>query len=596
MASRLEPLLRRVAVLAIAVMAAGGAARAAGEEGQRRAQEAATAQGKGQIEQALSLYTEALKDPTLPNDRRSAILSDRGGVYGRLNQAKLAIEDYNRAIQLFAENPAAYNNRGNTLLALGLAREAVKDFDRAILLAPGYAAAYNNRAGAFVQLKQGPEAIRDYTKAIELMPQSLAALNGRGRALLTADRPHAAIRDFSRAIGQDARFTTGYRSRAEAKLEVERYADAAEDLSRAVAFEPNNAEVYVLRGQAYLAAKNNPAAIKDFTRVIELAPNLAVGYLERGFAHARIEAYEEAEADISRAIEIDPKSAVGYAYRAFVLAKNGQGDLAQREIDKALKLEPQRAEVQWAKGEIEETQRRGNEAAQSYRNALALRPTLRDAADGLERLGARDDRSDTVEVRGLGINSWRVVRRGKRMFAHSDEFTRLSIPLETAGEGQPRLLQWEARKAPHRNIGTLRFSAGQVAGAKGPEEVEHIAVVDLAGNSVIAVVPTRQGEKTAKWTWDENKIVVASVDGVTDEFILRPGSKAGDPAAIAPPPRRIATSDGPWSVPKAYRVPSWVPWADQSWGSGSSGQSRPVARAPPRQQKPKSLFDLLLGN
>src|SRR3990170_1543038 len=124
----------RLAALLLGVLAAAGPALAAGEEGQRRAQEAALAQSRGNLEQALSLYSEALKDATLVNDRRAAILSDRGVVHARLNQPKLAIEDYNRAIQLFPEGPVAYNNRANTLLALGLIREAIKDLDRAILL------------------------------------------------------------------------------------------------------------------------------------------------------------------------------------------------------------------------------------------------------------------------------------------------------------------------------------------------------------------------------------------------------------------------------------------------------------------------------
>ena len=32
-----------------------------------------------------------------------------------------------------------------------------------------------------------------------------------------------------------------------------------------------------------------------------------------------------------------------------------------------------------------------------------------------------------------------------------------------------------------------------------------------------------QGEKEAVWTWDDGKLVVASADGVTDEFQLRQG-------------------------------------------------------------------------
>jgi tetratricopeptide (TPR) repeat protein len=574
--------LRSLSLLLLAVVMAGPA-QAAGEQGLRTAQEAAKAQDRGNLEQALELYGQALKDPTLANDRRAGILSDRGVVYARLKQPKLAIEDYNRAVQLYPEYPAVYNNRGNTLMALGLVKEAIKDFDRAILLAPGYAAAYNNRAGAYMLLKQPDVAVRDYSKAILLTPQSAAALNGRGRALLALERPEAATRDFTRAIGNDARFSQGYRSRAEAKLELERYTDAIEDLSRAIAFEPNNAEVYTLRGHAYLSAKNVGAAIKDFSKAIEIDPNSAPAYEGRGFAHAKVDAYEEADADLARALEIDPRAAVAYACRAWVYVKTEQPQLGQREIDKALKLEPDRAEVLWVKGTVEESQGKIADAIQSYRRALAAKPSFREPVEGLERLGAATELSETVELRGLGVESWRLFKQGRRLIARSDEYPRLSVRLEMAGEGQPRLLEWEVKKPPFKDIGLLRFSAGRVAGPEGTEEVEHVAILDLAAGAVAGVIPHRQGSKLATWTWDDGKVVVASVDGVTDEFVLR----AKREVVASGPPRR---SDGP----PGWGFPFWAPWNQDQYYAQAPGQRRD-ARPRPRS-KQKSLFELLFGN
>ena len=541
------------------------------------AQEAARAQNRGNFDQALALYGQALNDVTLANDRRASILSDRGVVYARMKQPKLAIEDYNRAVQLYPEYPAVYNNRGNTLVSLGLVKEAIKDFDRAILLAPGYAAAYNNRAGAYMLLKQGDEAVRDYSKAVVLTPQGAAPLNGRGRALLALDRPEAAIRDFTRAIASDARFSQGYRSRAEAKLELERFTDAIEDLSRAIAFEPGNAEIYALRGHAYLAARNVAAAIKDFSKAVEIDPNSARGYEGRGLAHAKIEAYAEAEADLARALEIEARSAAAYAYRAWVYIKTGQPQLGQREIDKALKLEPDRAEVIWVKGALEETLGKTTEAIESYRRALAAKPGLKEPAEGLERLGGPADFVETVEVRGLGTGSWRVMRRGRRLIAQSDEYPKLSVPLEMTGKGQPRLLEWEVKKAPFKDIALLRFSAGRMAGAEGTEEVEHVAILDLAAGTVAGVIPHRQGSKLASWTWEDGKLVVASVDGVTDEFTLRPKREV-----VATAPRRTEGS--------GWGFPAWAPWNQDQYGAGQRQDTRSRPRG-----RPKSLLEMLFG-
>ena len=123
------------------VSLAGQPAAAQSESSSLRVREAASALVRGNIDQAITLYNEALEDKALPNDRRATILNDRGVAFARRQQHKDAIDDFNRAIQLYPEYAAVYNNRGSLLLGLGVVREAVKDFDRAIVLAPGYAAA-----------------------------------------------------------------------------------------------------------------------------------------------------------------------------------------------------------------------------------------------------------------------------------------------------------------------------------------------------------------------------------------------------------------------------------------------------------------------
>jgi tetratricopeptide (TPR) repeat protein len=569
------------AALFVLIALACGPAAAQTSPGLRLAQEAAKAQAQGNLNGALGLYNEALADASLSNDRRATILTDRGALYARLNQPKLAIDDLNRAVQLYPEYPAIYNNRGSTLLALGLQREAIKDFDRAAVLAPGYAAAFNNRAAAYADLKQTAAAVADYTRAIELAPQSVAPLNGRGRVLLDGGRPQAAVRDFSRAIAVDTRFSLGYRSRADAKMQLERFADAAEDLSRAIAFDPEDADIYVRRGLAYLAARNTEAAIKDFARAIELDPRSSQAYAARALTHARINAAAEAEADVARALELDPRSALAYTVRAYTAVQAGQTEVARRELDRAFKLAPENADVLWVKGMVEEVQGRATEAVQSYRNALAARPGFREAADALDRLGAGVAGSQT-EVRGLGFDPWYVVQRGTRYFAVSQDFARISVPLEMAGEGQPKLLDWEVRKPPYRDIALLRFSGGQIPGRNGPVETEQVAILDLAAAAVVAVVPHREGEKRARWTWEDGNVTIEGVDGLKDEFALRQSR------VVASAPKRMERS---------YAPPSWGLWGD-AFGGGlgpapapTKGSSRPTQR-----RQPKSLFDILLGN
>jgi hypothetical protein len=168
---------------------------------------------------------------------------------------------------------------------------------------------------------------------------------------------------------------------------------------------------------------------------------------------------------------------------------------------------------------------------------------------------------------------WRVVQHGSRYYAVSDQFRKLRIPLEMAGAGQPRLLEWEVKKQPLAGIATLRFAAGAVPGNKGPQEVEQIAILDLNSNSVIAIEPHREGSKVASWTWQDDRVVVASVDGATDEFVLR----AGQPRDEGGP--RYTSNDGG----------AWSPW-------GQLDTANQYDRRERRRSKPKTLFQLLFSN
>ena len=401
-------------------------------------------------------------------------------------------------------------------------------------------------------------------------------------------RPHTATRDFTRAVNLDARFASGYRNRAEAKLAVQSYDEAIEDLSRAIAFDVANADIYNVRGQAYLALKNVPSAIKDFTQAIELNPRLASAYQGRGLAHGLADAFEEGYADLNKAIELDPRSSVAFALRAYVYKLNGQLDIALTDIETAQKLGPDQPEVVWALAEVEEAQGQAEKAITHYRKALSLRPGYKDASEGLLRVAGPDaDPGDTV-LQGAGIEFWRVVLRANRYFAVNEQFPLLAVALEMLGEGKPKLLEWEVKPPPVKGIGVLRFNGGTVKTASGAEDVELVAIVDFEASNVIAIVPQKQGDKIATWTWETSRVVVAAVDGTTDEFNLRTGGfVAGGPAGGAFAGQR-RYGDGTAGGSK------WAPW-NEPWAGGPNAQgSRPQRTAAPKK-KSKTLFDLLFN-
>jgi tetratricopeptide (TPR) repeat protein len=566
-----------IALIVLALAPSGRLAAATGEAGLAKAKEAATALQRGRPDEAVLLYTTALEDTGLSADRRAAFHNDRGVANARLNRLRAAIDDFNESVKLAPEGASAYNNRGNVLLALGLAAEAEKDFNRALALAPGYTAAYVNRANARSLAGDTEGALKDFSHAARLSPKAPAAYGGRGRLHLAANRPHAAVRDFNRAVANDGRYGPGYRLRAEAYVLLGRFDEAVEDLSRAIAFDPGNPELYIARAYGYLAARNPASAIKDFQRSAELSPKAAAPLEGLALAQARVGAYDDALDSLSKALEIEPRSAQAYAYRAIVYKLMGQVELGEKDLDRAMRLDATRPEVHWARGELLEASGQREEAVGELRQALAARPQLRDVAMALERLGAQEARD--AEVAELAFGRWRVFMTSGRYYTTNAEYPRLSVPLETMSEGAvPRLIEFEVKGGAQAGIGILRFSAGQVDGPTGPEEIEHGAVLDLQGKTVLAVETMRQGTRQASWSWDDDKLVVTGLDGFKQEYAFK-GPRDRDAVAAAKQDQDAPRKSRPRSSDQA-----WVPWG-QSWGGGGG-----------RRSKPKSLFELLFSN
>src|SRR5262245_18180942 len=96
------PMLHKLALASVLACCAAMPALAVGDaDSARKAQDGAAALVRGDTAKAVSDYTEALKDSALTNDRRATILNDRAVAYARIGQTKAAIDDFNKAAQLF---------------------------------------------------------------------------------------------------------------------------------------------------------------------------------------------------------------------------------------------------------------------------------------------------------------------------------------------------------------------------------------------------------------------------------------------------------------------------------------------------------------
>ena len=126
--------------------------------------EARSFQIKGQYQQAIERYTQALElEPQL-----AAAYNNRGNTHYHKGDFDIAIQDYDKALEIDPRSADAYSNRGNACKASGDLALAIQDYNRSLELDPTAAETYYNRGNAYREIGDLALAIQDYSKVLEL--------------------------------------------------------------------------------------------------------------------------------------------------------------------------------------------------------------------------------------------------------------------------------------------------------------------------------------------------------------------------------------------------------------------------------------------
>ena len=123
---------------------------------------------------------------------------NRGDVYRWIRQYDLAVQDYNKAIEINS-NESDYYNRGRAYQAAMQLEKAIQNYDKVIELNPRYVHAYYFRGLAYYHIKNYEVAIKDYTKCIELDPKDKWNYRSRGKCYQQIGEEAKAQADFAKA-------------------------------------------------------------------------------------------------------------------------------------------------------------------------------------------------------------------------------------------------------------------------------------------------------------------------------------------------------------------------------------------------------------
>lgn len=526
-------------------------------------------------EQAIQYFSEALFAGSIEIYTKASILNDRGLAYTRLKKFNLALKDFNSAIEAFPEYAKAYNNRGLLLHQLGHSKEAIKDFNRAIALHPSMGVSYHNRANAFLSAGAEKPAFDDYGKAISLLSDKSPAHLARGQIHWKHLRHYAALRELNLSLEKNKNQALAYFNRGLVYKSLGNRVKAIQDIAKATSLSPKNLEYKKQLAIIYMQNRQLPNAVKLFTQILNEQPLNVELMILRGRINGELGRYQSALEDLDQAISLS-QSASAYGERAFVQAKNRQPDFAISDITESIQKAPKTGRTWAVLGDAARLSDKLIDAERYYLEALKRDKMQPKALAGLKELGfgLEEETVETVASIGTDVSGWSIEEAEKgRFIATNPLYKKYKIKLDLYGQKKPKILEWTVLKGNYKGYGLLRYDAGN-DDLKTP--IEHVAILNLRKQRVETIEPYRWGAKIAKWTWNQNDVIIKDPDGIENKIVLRV------PKRRAPP--RVARQD------------------DDVWHSGfwNSGPKKRVSkkrkrRGKVRKKKKKSLFGGIFG-
>ena len=154
------------------------------------------AYGKGQVDQAIADYDQALR---LDANFADAYCN-RGVAWNAKGDHDKALADLDQSLRLDPHSAVAYYNRGDVWIDKGQYNRALDDFDQALRLDPKYAPAYYNRGELWRSKGQDDRALEDLNQALRLDPRCAECYKSRGEVWYSKGQYDRAIEDFSQAV------------------------------------------------------------------------------------------------------------------------------------------------------------------------------------------------------------------------------------------------------------------------------------------------------------------------------------------------------------------------------------------------------------
>jgi tetratricopeptide (TPR) repeat protein len=280
----------------------------------------------------IALFSNVLKH----NPNVLEALNNRGNAYNFKGRYDLALEDFNRGIELQPAYKNFYNNRAQSYFQLDSFELALADLDMAIKLDPRYLDAYLNKGQVLMTMKDYDHAVWVYSKAIEMAPYRAKMYLARAEAYLELDQREDALADFRKAVEVHPRSYRAFYQLGRWYSQNGDFQLAVENLEKARELNPLVPEVYNELGNVLNKAQDFKTAREHLDKAIEIGPFLPAAYNNRGISNFQLGNQDSALSDFNKAIQIDSTFARAYSNRGNFYAASGEFEKALDDYKQAI--------------------------------------------------------------------------------------------------------------------------------------------------------------------------------------------------------------------------------------------------------------------
>jgi tetratricopeptide (TPR) repeat protein len=230
---------------------------------------------------------------------RSVFYEHRGDCLFELEQYQLALQDYDKALQLLPQDEDLTKKKGMALHALGRSNEAKQVLETASKINPTDRHIQKSKEriieeGADNHIRNGvnldklgkyEDAILEYNKAIMDNPDDYLPYYDRGVALMKLNRFDEAIRDFEHATARKINDESSYFNIGCIRIRQNKLDDAIIAFTQAINLKPDKSDFYMNRSYAYYLKGNRGQTINDLEKACNLGSDEACQKLKQLRGH-----------------------------------------------------------------------------------------------------------------------------------------------------------------------------------------------------------------------------------------------------------------------------------------------------------------------